>query len=164
MQDLKDLAPQVENLSMAVNRYNDLVLKFKTKPTDPEDLKTLSQLVERMRGLSSAINDQLTTHTITPRIADDQVQADQSFHESLEASLQGWEAELLLIQKEQIDQAVIDAKAGARSSRYIALVKRDKDLQAMIADARTKLGKVSERVANAAFSNQVSNIVNAAKP
>jgi hypothetical protein len=172
MQDLKALAVQVENLSMAVNQYNDFVHQLNAKKAvNPEDEKTLTQMIEMIMCLSDAINSELLTladfhnHLLeSPRIEPEKVEADQNFKGALEVSLEGWKSELNLIQKEQIDQAIIDAKEGARSNRYIALEKREKDLLSMINDANEKLGTVSERVVNAAFSNQVSSIVNAAKP
>ena len=62
-----------------------------------------------------------------------------------------------------MDQAIIDSKEGRKSSRYEALEKREADLNNLISEANTKLGKVVERVASPSFGNAVHQIVNSAK-
>src|SRR5687768_1051687 len=107
MQDLKVLAVQVENLSMAVNQYNDFVHQVNSKQAvNPDDVKTLTQMIEMIMCLSDAINGELLTladfhkHLLeTPRIEPEKVEADHNFKGALEASLEGWKSELNLIQK-----------------------------------------------------------------
>jgi hypothetical protein len=142
MQDLKPLAIQVENLSMAVTRYNDICHKIKYATGDSaDDHKTLGQIIEMIQGFGREIETEIGKLSEAPRIVPDQVEADTNFKGALEASLSGWRCEHELIQKELIDQALIDSKAGEKSNRYKALEKRDKDLSRMIADAEAEAWK-----------------------
>jgi hypothetical protein len=164
MIELKQFAFQVEQLRMADERYDDLMERaaFANKE---EDMKAAENVREMRRQLRVAVDASLKDiKNATHRIAPEQIEADTTLHSALEVSLKGWMQELELIQKETVDQALIDAKAGERSERYNMLEKREKELKVLITEAEPKLGKVAERVVNAAFSNQVSSIVNAAKP
>lgn len=111
----------------------------------------------------------LSGHTPWPkdtaaRIAPEQVDADTNLLTALEISLSAWSAELELMQKELIDQAIIDAKSGAKSNRYVVLEKREAELKNLIAEAEQKLGRVSERMLSPGFGNSVQQIVNNLKP
>ena len=98
------------------------------------------------------------------RIAPEQMAADNTLRESLEASLKGWREELRLIESLLIDQALIDGKVSQeKSSRYIALEKRETDLKAMIYSAEGKLGDVTDRAKNT-FGKLVNAALNQAKP
>jgi hypothetical protein len=101
----------------------------------------------------------MKTHLTT-----EQMQADNTFLDSLESSLKEWKKELVLLEKELIDQALIDSRVGMRSNRYLVMEKREKDLRAYIAEANTRLGLVAERYQNHTLKNLISQSLNHIRP
>jgi hypothetical protein len=81
-----------------------------------------------------------------PRITPEQQAADKAFVDNLETHLKKWQVELAWIEKELIDQALIDGKAGhGKSNRYITLEKAEADLKEKVSNASAKLGLINER-------------------
>ncbi len=99
----------------------------------------------------------------TIRITNEQIQADNNLVNGLEQSLTKWEEELSWIQKELIEQAILDARAGARSKRYEALTLREATLKAYIREANNKLGKVAERYDVGPLKGLLTRALNAMK-
>lgn len=153
--DLKSLENKTWKLNQAVARYNDLVAR---------ESKTDGQLLAIIHELLADVNDEAARLKTVARIAPEQVDADTTLLTKLEESVNAWKAEMELIQKELIDQAIIDAKAGVKSSRYDALEKRESDLKKLIEEGDEKLGKVTGRMMSPAFGNAVNQIVNNSKP
>ena len=153
--DLKLLETKTSKLHHAVARYNDLVER---------EHKSDGQLLVMIHELIADVNDEAAKITQTVRITPEQVDADTNLLTKLEASVNAWAAELELIEKELIDQALIDAKEGAKSNRYLTLEKRESDLKKLIAEGEEKLGRVSGRMISPGFGNTVQQIVNNAKP
>lgn len=102
---------------------------------------------------------------VLARISPEQVEADSTFRNSLNASLTQWRKELAIINDEIIDMSIRDAKAGQPSDELDLLCKREGDLVAKIEEAEKKLGTVNERVvASKAFNGLVNQIVNNVRP
>jgi len=155
MEQLKNLAKQIDHLQRAVQRQIDLI-----ETGQGSDAK-LGQVIEQLVAQVQQSFDELKNAV---RITPEQVSADENFRSALEASLKGWRIELEQNQKEQVDQAINDvADAGQRSEKYFALEAREKELKTLIAEAEQKLGKVTERISSPSFSNTVHKIVNNAK-
>ncbi len=81
----------------------------------------------------------------TLRITNEQIQADNNLVNGLEQSMKDWEMELAWIERDLIEQSLIDIGEGRRSARYLALETREKALKKYLQEAREKLGKVVER-------------------
>jgi hypothetical protein len=156
MEVFKTLAVQAQNLHFAANRQIELIER-----NGSVDKQMLEMIENFAHQISETVNSMSTS---AARIAPEQINADKTFLASLEASLTGYQEELVVIEKELIDQAIIDSKAGEKSTRYTALEKRERDLKQAIKEANTKLGKVTERIPSPAFSNAVNQIVNEVKP
>lgn len=75
----------------------------------------------------------------------EKMQADSKFLDSLETSIKEWKAELQWLEKELVEQALIDSKEGRRSNRYLVLEARERDVKYYLADAESKIDKVAER-------------------
>lgn len=97
----------------------------------------------------------------TPRITTEQIQADNNLLNSLEQSITAWQEELVMIERELIEQSLIDAREGRRSSRYMALELREKVLKNYLDEARTKLGKVADRYDVGPLKGLLTNALNA---
>jgi hypothetical protein len=100
----------------------------------------------------------------TTRLTTEQIEADNTFLNGLKNSLTEWQGELTFIEKELIDQAFVDARAGSRSNRYLALESREQQLRTMISNAQGKLGQVAERYNIGPLSNLLSTALNQVKP
>jgi DNA repair exonuclease SbcCD ATPase subunit len=98
------------------------------------------------------------------RISSEQIEADNAFLNQLEQSLKDWQNELEWTEKELIDQALIDAKVGARSNRYTALETREKELREMIKEAERKLGMVEQRYNVGSLRDLVNKSLNLIRP
>ncbi len=83
----------------------------------------------------------------------EQMQADSKFLDSLETAIKEWKAELQWLEKELVEQALIDSKEGRRSNRYLVLEARERDVKYYLADAESKIGKVVERYGQGPLSN-----------
>jgi hypothetical protein len=158
--ELKAFAFQVEQMRMAQTRLEDL-LNGSSRESDQAitHIKEMKRQLERV--VDGSVKEFKTGNEI--RIAPEQVDADQALHNALENSLTQWRDELNQVQASQIDQAISDSKAGAKSDAYIKLEEREKELTKMIAEAEQKLGKVSERVQSPSFNSAVNQILNQAK-
>jgi vacuolar-type H+-ATPase subunit E/Vma4 len=154
MKLLKELEEHAQNLYWAVNRYNELIEKQSSEAAG---------MLEMVIQFGGMVAEDLKSAGVPARIDPAQVEADNNFTGILEVALKGFRTELELIERELIDQALIDAREGGKGNRYIALEKRERDLKQAIKEAEEKLGKVAERVASPAFSRQVNQIVNGAK-
>lgn len=152
---MKTLENATWKLNRAVARFNDLVER---------EGKQDAQLLEMIYQMIDDVNRQAERLKSAARIAPEQVDADTSFVAKLEDSVKTWNQELEMIQKELIDQAIIDGKQGEKSSRYVTLEKREVYLKKTIMEAEQKLGKVTERMMSPAFGNMVNQIVDNAKP
>jgi len=161
MIELKPFKEQAQKLRIAQKRREDLL---RQTPYSPELERSLTDADEICKQMEEEFDQTLVLLDKQLRISPEQVSADQNLSNALEASIKGWQQELEMVQKEQVDQAITDAKADGKSQRYEMLTKREKELSEMIADAEAKLGRVNGRVANPAFANSVNNIVNQAKP
>jgi len=174
--NLTIFSAEVEKMRIAQKRYFELMGKAKkSKNSDAFDearkmlimSKELESNVDQMVSVINSFKEDLSRPQndpiITPRLATDQITADERFLVKLEDAVEKWKAELELIEKELIDQALIDTKAGERSNRYLALEKREKDLKYSINEANVRLGRVTERVANPVFANQVEEVVSNTK-
>jgi hypothetical protein len=95
------------------------------------------------------------------RITNEQIQADNNLVNALEAAIKGWEMELAWVEKELIEQSLIDARAGERSYRYLNLEIREKALKGYLEEARGKLGKVAERYDIGPLKRLLTNALNA---
>lgn len=155
MKYLQALENKTWKLNRAVARYNDLIDREKRYD---------AQLLEMISGLLAEVNEEAEKMKTVARVAPEQVDADTNLLTKLEESLNAWNAEYQLIQKELIDQAILDAKEGTASNRYKVLETREADLKKLIAEAEEKLGKVSGRMLSPGFGNTVQQIVNNAKP
>jgi hypothetical protein len=94
------------------------------------------------------------------RIAPEQIDADRNLLNNLNAKLNDWKTELAWTEKELIEQALIDSKAGSgKSTRYLALEKSEQQLKANVREAEQKLGKVEGRVSNPTFQGLVNSVV-----
>lgn len=155
MKDLKVLENKTWQLNQAVSRYNERIER---------EQKYDVQLLEMITQLLADVNEEAENMKTAARIAPEQVDADTTLLTKLEESVNAWNAEYELIQKELIDQAIIDAKEGTKSSRYLALEKREADLKKLIAEGEEKLGKVTGRMMSPGFGNAVQEIINNAKP
>jgi hypothetical protein len=104
------------------------------------------------------------------RITPEQEQADKNFIHNLKSHIADWKSELEWVERELIDQALLDAKAGQRSARYNSFEKRESDLKAMIEEAQKKVTLYAERPTaqtqpfNREFSSLVNNTLNQIKP
>lgn len=164
MNDLKSFAFQVEQMRMAQTRCDDLTARIQ-KCGKPEDYKAWGDVTKMKRQLENAVDASLAEiKKDSVRIAPEQVDADTNLLSALETSVNAWSAELEVIQKELIDQAIIDAKSGEKSSRYLTLEKRESDLKKLIAEADEKLGKVTDRMMSPGFGNTVQQIIDNVKP
>lgn len=155
MEDLKVLERKTWQLNRAVARYNDRLER---------EQKHDAQLLEMFTQLLADVNEQAEKIKTAARIAPEQVDADTTLLTKLEQSVNAWNAEYELVQKDLIDQAIIDAKEGTKSGRYLALERREADLKKLITEVEEKLGKVTGRMMSPRFGNTVQQIINNAKP
>jgi hypothetical protein len=88
----------------------------------------------------------------------EQVANDGQFVEGLEAKIKEWESELPWLEKELIEQALIDVKQGERSNRYLVLEGREKAVKRYLKDAKEKLGMVAERYVGG--NGPLKNLIN----
>lgn len=153
--DLKALENKTWKLNRAVARYNEVVER---------ENKMDGQLLVIIHELLAEVNDEAAKLKTVARITPEQVDADTALLTKLEASVNAWKVEYELIQKELIDQAIIDAREGNKSNRYLTLEKREAELKKLIEDGEEKLGKVTGRMMSPGFGNAVHQIVNNAKP
>lgn len=155
MQLLKQLETESQNLTWAIQRHNELLQK--SGQSSP-------QMIDMILQFGVKVCNELAALQTQPRIAPEQVEADQTLNSALDTAIKGWTEELELLRKEQVDQAIIDGKAGEKSSRYIALEKREHDLTTFIIDAETKLGRVSNRIASHNFADAIARVVSSSVP
>lgn len=155
MEKLKVLEQRTWQLNQAVTRYIERIER---------EQKQDNQLLEMISELLAQVNEQAEALKTAARIAPEQVDADTTLLNKLEESVNAWNAEYELIQKELIDQAIIDAKEGTKSSRYLALEKREADLKKLIVEGEEKLGKVAGRIISPEFGNTIQQVVNNLKP
>lgn len=97
----------------------------------------------------------------TPRFTTEQMQADSLLVDKLESSIKEWEIELSWIEKELIEQALIDSREGMRSNRYLTLETREKNLKGFLKEAHAKLGHVAERYDVGPLKGLLTNALNA---
>jgi hypothetical protein len=81
----------------------------------------------------------------TQDLTTDQMRADNHLVNELEKSITEWTSELTFLEKELVDQALIDARQGTRSNRYRVLEAREADVKSYLKEARKKLGHVVAR-------------------
>lgn len=156
MEAFKTLATQAEKLMLAAQRKIDL--------RGYSDSMINETLLEAINMLGAQISETIKAINGTVRIDPEQIEADSNFQAALEKSLSAWKEELEKVQRDQVEQAIDDARAGnGKSEAYLELEQREKDLKKNISEAEQKLGKVSERVQSPAFNGLVSQIVNNAK-
>ena len=94
----------------------------------------------------------------------EQLQADNKYLNDLEKNIVAWRDELKIIEKELIDQAFIDAKAGERSNRYKALETREATLKGYLREAESRITSVSERYQQGPLSNLINTALNRIRP
>jgi predicted nucleic acid-binding Zn-ribbon protein len=92
--------------------------------------------------------------------ATEQLINDNKYLNDLETNIIAWRDELKMIEKELIDQALIDTKAGARSNRYIALETREKTLKGYLREAESRITSVSERYEKGPLSGLINTALN----
>lgn len=96
----------------------------------------------------------------TPRFTTEQIHADNLLVNKLEQSIKEWEIELSWIEKELIEQALIDSREGMRSNRYLMLETREKNLKGYLKEAHAKLGHVAERYDVGPLKGLLTNALN----
>ncbi|MBT1702936.1 hypothetical protein KK060_06575 [Fulvivirgaceae bacterium PWU20] len=171
--ELKSFMFQVEQMRMAQIRESELKEQV-DKYANVELTKSLWDVREMKRQLETVVDHSIRDfnkglvygagpNPLAVRIAPEQEAADTDFKTALEQNLKTWEAELQQVQKEIVDQAIIDVKDGQRSDNYYALEKRETELKDNISVAKTKLNMVQERVQSPLFANTINEIVTSAK-
>lgn len=90
----------------------------------------------------------------------EQLQADNKYLNELELNVIAWRKELCLIEKELIDQAFIDAKAGERSNRYKVLELREADLKRFLREAESRITSISQRYSTGPLSSLMNTALN----
>lgn len=157
MIELKTFKEEVEKMRIAQKRTEDLNA-LHNNPNAKKNAEAIQQQLE------ANVDESIRLLNIQLRISPEEISADQNLSNALETSLKGWEAELEVVQKEEVDQAIIDAKTENKSQRLQMLEGREAELKKMIGDAKEKLGVVNTRVKSTAFGDQVNKIVNEAQP
>jgi predicted HNH restriction endonuclease len=91
----------------------------------------------------------------------EQMQADNDFVNTLNKSISDWEAELVFLEKELLEQALIDAKTiGTQSNRYKVLEAREADVKRYLTEGRTKLGHIANRYDVGPLKGLLTNALN----
>jgi hypothetical protein len=152
MIELKNFAFQVEQMRMAQKRIEDL------HDMAIVDVKAIEDMNEMSRQLEIVVDDSLKLINNQLQHSAQYITVEIGFQD---AQLKLSQDELEAIQKESVDQAIIDAKAGAKSQRYIMLEQREIELKKQIAEREKELGITP---ASPTFASAVSQVVNSVKP
>jgi hypothetical protein len=163
MIDLKTFTEQVHKMRIAQQRKEDLRIQMNTHAII--DQKAITDSVQITANLEADVDRAISDIHKQQRITPEQINADAQLNAALENSLKEWNKELEDVQRETVDQALIDAKEGHPSNRYKMLEKREGELKRDIILAEQKLGIVRERVAaNPALAGMIGKTLESVRP